>query len=157
VGGKSTERKGIVTNMTTQEATVYREIQRNAEMGMKAIDALADVVRDDALSFQMSRQSVKYGELFQEAAKRLVAEKEESYRSNVMSDAMLRAGIRYNTILNTSTSHLAELMIRGTTNGIVEMEKTLRHNEGAGARAVELAKQLISVEEKNMQRLMQYL
>ena len=60
-------------------------------------------------------------------------------------------------MLNTSTGHLAELMIRNSTNGILEMEKVLKHNENAGPRPVALAKQLIELEEKNVERLKQYL
>lgn len=143
--------------MTSQEVAVYREIQRNADVGMKTIDTIADMVHDEALALQMSRQSLKYSELYNEAAKQLIEAKAAGYKSTVMSDAMLRTGIHYNTMLNTSTGRIAELMIKGSTNGILEMEKALKHNEGAGERSVTLAKQLIELEEKNVARLKQYL
>ena len=44
-----------------------------------------------------------------------------------------------------------------TDEGILEMEKALKHNEGAGERPVALAKQLIELEEKNVARLKSYL
>lgn len=143
--------------MTSQEVTIYREIQKNAGMGMKAIDTISDVVHDEALAMQLSRQSLKYSELYNEATKQLIEAKAEGYKSNVMSDAMLRTGIHYNTMLNTSTGHIAELMIKGSTNGILEMEKVLKHNEEAGERPVNLAKKLIELEERNVERLKQYL
>lgn len=143
--------------MTSQEVTVYREIQKNAEIGMKAIDTISDVVHDEALSMQLSRQSIKYSEVYNEATKKLLDAKAECYKSNVLSDAMLRTGIHYNTMLNTSTGHIAELMIKGSTNGILEMEKVLKHNGEAGERPVSLAKKLIELEERNVERLKQYL
>lgn len=143
--------------MTSQEVTVYREIQKNAEMGMKAIDTISDVVHDEALSMQLSRQSIKYSELYNEATKQLLEAKAEGYKSSALSDAMLRTGIHYNTMLNTSTGHIAELMIKGSTNGIIEMEKVLKHNEEAGERPMNLARKMIELEERNVERLKQYL
>ena len=143
--------------MTSHEAAVYREIQRNTDMAMKAINTIADKINDEALSMQISRQSIKYAELHTEASRQLLNANTQGYQSSALSDALLKTGIHYNTMLNTSTGHLAELMIKNSTNGILEMEKVLKHHEDAGAKPVALARQLIEVEEKNVERLKQYL
>lgn len=124
---------------------------------MKAIDTISDKVYDDQLALQISRQSVKYSELHNEASKQLIEAKAEPYRSNHLSDIMLKTGIHYNTMLNTSTGHIAEMMIKGSNNGILEMSKILNHNQEAGEKPVTLAKQLIDFEEKNVNRLKEYL
>lgn len=143
--------------MTSQEIAIYREIQKNTEMAMKAIDTISDKVYDDALAMQLSRQTLKYSEIHNAASRQLVDGKAEYYRSGVLEDAVLRTGLRYNTLLNTSTGRIAELMIKNSTNGILEMEKALRHNENAGEKSTSLARQLIECEEKNVARLKQYL
>lgn len=143
--------------MTSQEVKVYREIQRNTDMTMKAIDTIADKVSDEELSLQISRQSLKYSELHNEAVKQLIDAKTRPYQSNHLSDALLKTGIRYSTMLNTSTSHLAELLIKESNNGILEMEKVLKSNEGAGEKSTSLAKQLIDFKEKSVRSLKEYL
>ena len=143
--------------MTSQEVRVYREIQRNTDMAMKAIDTIADKVSDEELSLQISRQSLKYSELHNEAAKQLIDAKTRPYQSNHLTDALLKTGIHYNTMLNTSTSHLAELLIKESNNGILEMEKVLKSNEGAGEKSTSLAKQLIDFKEKSVRSLKEYL
>lgn len=143
--------------MKKQEVNIYREIQRNTEMAMKAIDTISDKVYDDRLATQISRQSLKYSELHNEALKQLVAAKAEPYRSNYFSDMMLKGGIHSNTLLNTSTSHIAELMIKGSNMGVIEMEKVLNHNESAGEKPISLAKELLDFEAKNIERLKKYL
>lgn len=143
--------------MKTQEAMVYREIQKNTETAMKAMDTIAQKVYDDDLALQISRQSLKYSELYNEASRRLMAAREGNYQGSVLSDAVLKTGIHYNTMLNTSTGHLAELLIKGSNNGILEMEKVLKHNEKAGEHSTALARQLIDLEEKNIARLKEYL
>ncbi len=148
-------RNGV--KMKSQEVKIYREIQKNTEMAMKAIDTISDKVYDDQLALQMSRQSLKYSELHNEAVKQLVEAKAEPYHSSYFDDMMVKTGIHYNTLLNTSTSHIAELMIRGSHNGIVEMEKVLNHNDNVGEKPEMLARQLIDFEEKNIARLKHYL
>ena len=143
--------------MKSQEVSLYQEIQRNTEMAMKAIDTISDKIYDDALAMQMSRQSIRYSELHNEASRQLVEAKAQNYQGSALADMVLKTGLRYNTMLNTSTGRIAELMIKNSTNGILEMEKALKHNEGAGERPVALAKQLIELEEKNVARLKSYL
>lgn len=143
--------------MKSQEVTVYREIQRNTEMAMKAMETMSDKVYDDNLARQISGQSLKYSELHNEAVKQLVESKAELYRGNHLADMMLKAGIQYNTMLNTSTGHIAELMIKGSNMGILEMEKVLHHNTEAGEKSTALARQLIDLEENSVQRLKDYL
>ncbi len=144
-------------HMKLQEANVYREIQKNTQTAMKAMDTIAGKVYDDDLALQISRQSIMYAELHNEASRRLMDARAENYQGSALSDALLKTGIHYNTILNTSTGHLAEMLIRGSNNGILEMEKAIRHNERAGDRPMALAKQLIDFEEKNIQSLKKYL
>lgn len=143
--------------MTTEEIKIYREIQRNAETAMKAIDTIASKVYDDSLALQIAGQSLKYSELYNEASRRLIEAREESYQSSVFSDAVLKTGIHYNTMLNTSTAHLAEVMIKGGNNGILEMEKVLKHNGRAGEQSADLARQLIALQENNIATLKDYL
>ena len=143
--------------MKSEEAAVYREIQKNTENAMKAIDTISGKVYDDDFALQISKQSLQYAEIYNEAPRQLVEAKAERYQSTVLSDALRRTGIHYNTLLNTSLGHIAELMIRENHNGIIEMEKTLKHNERAGEGSVALAKQLIGFEEKNIESLKRYL
>lgn len=143
--------------MTPQEAAVYKEIQKNTGMAMKAINTISEKVYDESFSRQLSQQSLRYSEIHTEASKQLMAAKASMYHGSALSDVMLKTGIHYNTMLNTSTGHLAELMIKGSNNGIIEMEKALRHNENAGAMPVKLAKQLIDLEQKSIASLKEYL
>ena len=143
--------------MKSQEITVYREVQRNAQMAMKAIDTISDKVYDRELSREISKQAIKYSEFTNKAAKQLLEAKAEQYHSTYFADMMLKLGIHSNTLLNTSTGHIAELMIKGSNNGIRELEKVLRHNDEAGEASTLLARQLIDLEEKSVQSLKEYL
>ena len=70
---------------------------------------------------------------------------------------MIKGGVHANTMLNTSTSHIAEVMIQGSNRGLTSMWKAINHHENAGNVSMEIAKELMDFEEKNIERLKQYL
>ncbi len=143
--------------MKKQDVAIYREVQRNTEMAMKAIDTISDKVYDKDLAQEISQEAVKYAELHNAALKQLVAAKADPYCSNSINDWMLKAGIHYNTVLNTSTGHMAELLIKGSNNAVLDMEKVLKHNQEAGGSAADLAKELIKEEQKSIGNLKAFL
>lgn len=70
---------------------------------------------------------------------------------------MLKGAIKANTMLNSSTSHIAELLIQGTNRGLTDMWKIMNHSENAGKMSVEIAKELMDFEEKSIEKLKEYL
>lgn len=143
--------------MKSDDAKVLREVQRNTKMAMKAIDTITDRVYDDDLSMHITRESMKYAELYNKATDRLLNGRAASYRENGIQDMMLKGGVRANTMLNTSTSHIAELLIQGSNRGLTSMWKAINHNENAGNVSMEIAKELMDFEEKNIEQLKSYL
>ena len=143
--------------MKSDDAKVLREVQRNTKMAMKAIDTITDRVYDDDLSMHITRESMKYAELYNKATDRLLNGRAASYIENGIQDMMLKGGVRANTMLNTSTSHIAELLIQGSNRGLTSMWKAINHNENAGNVSMEIAKELMDFEEKNIEKLKQYL
>lgn len=143
--------------MKSQEVTIYREIQRNAETAIKALDTLSDKVYDKELAMQISRQSLEYANLRGKAMQALLDAKAEPYRANQLTDMVQKTGLHYNTLLNTSTGHIAELMIKERNNGVLEMEKVLKHNADAGEKPRSLAKELLEFDKSSISTLKNYL
>lgn len=143
--------------MKKEEVSIYQEIKKNAEMGISAIDTISDKVYDDDLAMQIARQSLKYSDIRNRAMDKLLQGKAEPGRKNPFSELMLKGGIQYNTMLNTSTSHIAELMIQGSNRGIMDMCKILNRFPDSRGQAMEMAKELMDFEEKNIERLKKYL
>lgn len=143
--------------MKNDDVKILQEVQKNARMAMKAIDTINDRIYDDDLSVHVTRESIKYAELYNKATDRLLGGRAASFRESGFQDAMLRGGIRANTMLNTSTSHIAELMIQGSNRGLTSMWKAINHHENAGNVSMEIARELMDFEEKNIEMLKQYL
>lgn len=143
--------------MKKEEINIYREVQKNAEMGIEAIDTISSKVYDDSLAMQIARQSIKYSEIRNRAMDKLLQGKAEPYRGNAVTQLMLKGGIQCNTLLNTSTSHIAKMMIEGSNKGITELCKTLNKCPDIKGQSYEMAKELMEFEQKNIDRLKKYL
>ncbi len=143
--------------MRKQEVNIYKEIQKNTELAMRAIDTIADKVYDENLALQISKQSLKYAEVRNQAYDKLLEAKAEPYKNSYLDNLRLTGAIQYNTLLNTSTSRIAEIMIKGSNSGVLEMNKVLNHNEDADSHSVALANQLIHLESQNIESLKKYL
>lgn len=143
--------------MKKEEANIYRAIQKNAEMAVEAIDTISDKVFDDSLALQLAREGLKYSDIRNRAVDRLLQGKAEPYRARPFSVLMLKAGIHLNTMFNTGTSYIAELMIRGSNHGIVAICRTLNQYPGQKSHATEMANEFVDFEERNIARLKRYL
>ena len=144
--------------MNKQEINIYREIQRNTEMAMKALDAVTDKIYDERLAATVADQELQYSRLHDRAVQKLSEGKTQIYHSNAIENMMLKMGIGCNTLLNTSTGHIAEMIIKGSNNGVLEMEKVLAHNEEmADTSSRALARELIAMENRNIKTLKEYL
>lgn len=143
--------------MRKDDAEILRGIQKNTKAGMKAIETLNDKIYNDDLAMQLSRQNLKYSELYHKATSSLLDGHAEEYRSGGFGEKMMVRNMQANSFFNTSTSHMAELAIRGSSRGMVDMCKTVNRHENARSRYVEMAKELVDFEEENILELKKYL
>lgn len=143
--------------MKQDDARILKEVQRNTEMGMTAIDTILDKIGDDEFSLQLSKQSLRYSEIHNKALDQILKNEGDVYRGSQIADMILRGSIHANTVLNISKEHLAEMMIQGSNRGITSMWKAMKHNQLATDDAVELARELVDFEEESIQRMKEYL
>lgn len=143
--------------MKSDDVRILQEVQKNAKMAMKAIEAISEKIYDDDLSMQVTRESMKYSDLYNKATDRLLEGKAATYKESGFQDMMLKNGVWANTMFNTSTSHIAELLIQGSNRGLTSMWKAINHNENAANISMEVARELMDFEEKNIERLKHYL
>lgn len=143
--------------MKSQEEAIYHEIQRNAGQAITAIETVWDKVYDTDLSMQISRQSLKYAGIKNEAMQALLDGRGEPHRENQLADMKLKAQLGYHTLLNTSTGHIAELIIKERNDSMLALEKVLKKNAEAGDGAKALAREFMEFQQKSISTLKGYL
>lgn len=143
--------------MRWEDIQVFRVVQKNAELAMKAVDTVSDKTYDDDLALHLSRQSLKYSELRNQAAGKLLSAHLEPSRKNVVEEMVVAGTMHRDTLLNTSTSHIAELIIQESSRKINKLCQSLHKYENAGEEAVEMAREFMDFEESNIRQLRKFL
>lgn len=131
-------------------------IYQNSAMGVTTISQLLDIVREPDFRKHLQEELKGYTEIHKEARKLLenhgCDEKELTTLEKVRTYLM----ISMQTLMDSSASHVAEMMITGSNMGILDAEKHLRHMQ-AEPDIQKLMKRLLKFEEENVQKLKSFL
>ena len=143
--------------MKKDDQEILKEVQKNAGMAVKAIETISEMVYDNKMKYELAKENLVYSGIYHKAGERLLQNEAEGYRGSAMEDMMLKGGIHMNTLMNCSTSKIAELMIQGSNRGITSMWKSMNHHKDSTGESMEVARELMDFEEKCIERLKKYL
>ena len=77
---------------------------------------------------------------------------------NIMNKVMGWTGVQMNTINDKSPSKIAEIMIEGTTIGIIEGRKIINHEADQASKDVrDLLNNFVTFQENNVEQLKKFL
>lgn len=143
--------------MRKDDQEILKEVQKNSGMAMSAIDTISEKVQSGELLHELSKERLLYSVIQNKATDRLQNEHAEGYHASAMQNMMLKGSIQMNTLMNCSTSKIAELLIQGSNRGLTSMWKSINHHQNSGNTSMEIAKELMDFEEKSIERLKKYL
>ena len=143
--------------MKRDDAVLLKQIRKIAEMGIKAMETLFPKVEDAPFGRYLDQKELQYSQIRDRAKAELLRSEEDGGRTGAVSELMLRGTIHAETLFDTSISHVAELMIRGSGRGISELWKAMNRCENAGRTSRELAEELLLLEQKSITELKRYL
>ena len=143
--------------LTSADLAVLNEAYRSSKRGLEAINTVISKVEDEDLALDLNRQAVRFLSFEDKAAEKIREANRRPEEASTAEKARRWTSMQANTVWNTSTEHLAEMMIQGNTKGITDMMKAMKANQGAKREYCELAEELMDFEEKNIARLKAYL
>ena len=139
------------------EVNVLDELNKGACMGRDAIHFIIDKVENADLEKELTIQYNKYKEMLDKIGKLYPEYSEKDpHETGAMNKAMTWYGIEMKTLMDTSTSKLAELLLQGTNMGIIEGRKLLNHkltDENVHA----LVQEYIDMQEQAVEKLKTFL
>lgn len=136
---------------------VLNSVYRGAKVGEQAIVDLLPKTNDPSFISDLKTQEGQYTAISSEAASKLCTIGAEPESVGTAKKAGMKLGVEMNTLLDDETGHLAELMIKGSNMGVINMTRVVNQYPDAGADVLGLAQKLITCEEDNIQRLKAYL
>ncbi len=130
---------------------------QNAKMGTTGISNVIDKVGDSNFKNVLKKQDKQYTTIADEASELLTGLGEKPKDINPMAKIGSFVSSEANTMIDNSISHIAEMMIQGSTMGVTKLMKKTREYKNAGQQAQGLANRLVSLEQCNIEELKSYL
>jgi hypothetical protein len=144
-------------NQDTNEINVLDELNKGACMGRDAISFIIDKVSDQKLRDELNIQYNKYKEILDKISKIYPKYcEEEPHETSKINKVMTWYGIEMKTMMDDSTSKIAELLLKGTNMGIIEGRRLLNH-KGTSKEVEKLVSEYVDMQEDAVENLKQFL
>lgn len=140
------------------DSEVLAEIYRNAQLAQVSITDLLPEVDDEEIKEELLAEHEEYEKICSEAASLAKRYELELKEPSPIKKAMMWSAIKMNAANDNSRSNIAQMMIKGTVNGITSLKTSLTEGEAVMNTEVRaLLKQLIDLEEGFEKKLKRYL
>lgn len=126
-------------------------VYQNSQMGIESLSQLIELSDDEEFKACMEKQLEKYRE-FNKDARRLLEERGHNEKSIGMFDKLKTyLMINLQTMNDKSASHMAQMLIEGSSMGVTNALQDLRKYEDADTEILRLMRKLYKFEEKNVE------
>jgi len=159
------ERRNDQNHGDNDNQAVLNEIVRNTEMGKNSLDQLIDVTDDRQLKASLLAQQKasllaqqkEYRRINQQAHAAMAACGAQSQGQSTAAKLMAKMGIWTETLTDRSTRNLADMVIQGANQGVMDCEKARRDHPAASTGALGLLNELQQFEERTARQMRDYL
>lgn len=132
-------------------------IYQNSQMGLDTISHLLNVTEDTEYKNVLESQYNEYDKIFQETKGKLDHLDKEGKDINFYQKASADVMINLKTLTDKSPSHISEMMIQGSTMGVIDSIKKLKEYKDADTDILGLGQRLLAFEEANIEQCKKYL
>jgi len=130
---------------------------QNASIGITAIEAVIGKASSKELSEDLHMQLKDYQELLDKSKEQLLKNGAKVKDKSLYDKTMMKSNVKMNTMINSSDSHIADMVIKGSTMGITQMTKLLNASKNADGESTQIASDFIKKEQKNIDVMKNYL
>lgn len=130
---------------------------QNASIGITAIESVIDKVKNQQFSNDLRTQMSDYESLKEQSKQELTKNGAKVKDKSLYDKAMMKGNVKLTAAMDSSESHIAEMVIRGSTMGITQMTKLLHESKNADGASTQIANDFISKEQNNIEKMKKYL
>ena len=140
------------------DSEILAEIYRNAQLAQVSITDLLPEVEDEEIKEELLREHEEYEKIWSQAASLATRYDLNLKEPSPIKKAMMWSAIKMNAATDNSKQNIAQMMIKGTINGITSLKTSLTDGEQIMNTDIKnLLKDLISLEEGFERKLKRYL
>ena len=125
-------------------------------MGGESLVNLLPKVTDDGLRSELTSQLERYEEFAAKARDGLFEMDKTAKEENLLTKLSAKMGVMMNTMIDATSSHIAQMVIEGCSMGITDLIKAIHaHDESDDAER--LARDVVAFEESCSENMKKYL
>lgn len=143
--------------MNFDDKQLLGDIYQLAETGIEATRTVLPKIEDAALKEELEEQYNDYSQAKASSEQGLIDAGAFPKGNSPIQKAFMWGSIQMNTLAQTSSDHIAEIMINGTTMGIVDLTKDISECSNASESTKRLAKRFIRAEQRHIDNLKAFL
>ena len=139
--------------------SLLEAMYKNVRMGADSIIDIMPKVSDENMKSELTSELERYEKFSKEIETIVLNMGEEARDQGILAKLGTKMSVAMNTMVDSSTSHIAEMMIKGATMGITDATKLLREYESTSCseEALSIARRIIKYEEETVERLKRFL
>lgn len=132
-------------------------VYQNSQMGVTTIDQLLKIIDDDLFKKHLERQHQVYLEIHRDAKNMLHALHHDEKGISMLEKVRTYLAINMQTMSDNSSQHVANMMIVGSSMGIIDAIKNIHRYQDASKEVIQLMERLLYFEEASFQQLKLFL
>ncbi|MDP4145797.1 MAG: hypothetical protein Q8936_15130 [Bacillota bacterium] len=132
-------------------------IHQNSQMGRIAVEQTYREVEDENFKQLLQSQINEYEKIYDKAEEKIQKEGGKAKENSPIRKIQSYIMINLNTINDKSPSHIAQLIIRGATMGVIDITKRIKEYREVDEEILELANDLLKFEQRNIEELKKFL
>ena len=133
-------------------------VYQNSQMGVDTLGQLIDITDNQSFREFLETQKESYEEFHKKARQMLNENGYDEKGLNAFEKIRTYLMVNLQTMGDDSVSHIAEMLIQGSSMGITDAVKKIHEYEGQAEKdCLKLMKELQAFEEKNVEKLKEYL
>ena len=133
------------------------ELHKNVQMGKYALEEVLKRCKGEKLRKTLLLQYHDFEKLSGDITGAIIELDKTPKSATFMQNMMLKSAISMSTFIDDSDSKLADMVIQGDNQGIMDINRLLNQSEVKEERAVTLAKTLLETEQRHVDDLKKYL
>lgn len=133
------------------------EIYKSVTMGSDSVTTIISKTNDAALRQTLTAQLDGYQNFVGITRGKLTERRLKVKESGVLAKIPAEMSINMTTMIDNSNTKIAEMMINGSTMGVIEIKRQMRKSKGAADDCMTLASDYVAFEEDNINKMKAFL
>ena len=140
-------------------AELLDKMYKNVKMGSDSMVNVMNKVKDDGLRRELTSQLDEYEKYSKQVSQMIYECGGKPKEENIVTKLGAKMGMAMNTMTDSTTSHIAQMVIEGTTMGMTDMTTAVREyeNTNCSENTLKLARDIAEFEDKSIDKLKKFL